>query len=407
MQKSNLRPVDEARQAILDSLSPLAAVDLPLDQLAGRILAQTVTARLSHPSAAVSAMDGWAVRQQDIASLPARLAIIGEAGAGHPFSGDVTPGSAVRIFTGGLIPQGADTIIIQEEAEKLAENQVQINHGTRAGRYIRPAGMDFASGQPLLEKGQKLGARHIALAALAGHGRLSVHRRPKLAILTSGDELVAPGSQPGPGQLINSNSLLLEILAREQGADVLGLGILPDRPGALDKRLAAAEKPDLIVTTGGASVGDHDHIVSDLQKNPNSSVDFWKIAMRPGKPLIFGHWQGIPLLGLPGNPVSAAVCGLNFLVPALARLQGSIFHPPIITARLASDLPANDQREDYIRARLSWSEKDGWTAFPANKQDSAMLKTLAEADGLIIRKPHASACPAGSEVRLMRLPAGF
>ena len=407
MANSRLRPVAEARAAILAPLSPMPVEKVALADAFGRILAADLSASLSHPAAAVSAMDGWAVRAADITSLPALLPVAGESGAGHPFPSPLPDGQAVRIFTGALLPAGADTIIIQEEAEKQGADQVLIQKGNPPGRYIRPAGMDFANGDRLLAKGKRLGARHIALAALGGLSQLPVYQRPRLAILTSGDELVPPGQKPGPGQLVNSNSLLLELLARTAGAEPVNLGILPDRAGALDARLKTAEKPDMIVTTGGASVGDHDHIVSDLQANPNASLDFWKIAMRPGKPLIFGHWHGIPLLGLPGNPVSAAVCAFNFLLPALAALQDTRLDWPVTQARLATPLPENDSREDYIRTRLARDAAGLWTAHPASQQDSAMLKTLAEADGFIIRPPHAAACPVGSEVPVLRLPDGF
>jgi molybdopterin molybdotransferase len=407
MPTSPLRPVAEARQAILARLSPMPVEQVSLAEAFGRILAADLPASLSHPAAAVSAMDGWAVRAGDVASLPALLPIAGESGAGHPYPARLPDGQAVRIFTGALLPEGADTIIIQEEAEKQGSGKVLIQKNTPAGRYIRPAGMDFTAGDRLLAKGERLGARHIALAALGGLSQLPVYQKPRLAILTSGDELVPPGQTPGPGQLINSNSLLLELLARDAGAEPVNLGILPDRAGALGERLGRAEKPDMIVTTGGASVGDHDHIVSDLKANPNASLDFWKIAMRPGKPLIFGHWHGIPLLGLPGNPVSAAVCAFNFLLPALAALQDTRLDWPVTHARLATPLPENDQREDYIRARLARDEAGGWIAHPASQQDSAMLKTLVEADGFIIRPPHAAACHTGSEVPVLRLPDGF
>ena len=407
MANKTLRPVAEARAAILAPLSPMPVESVLLTEAFGRVLADDLSASLSHPAAAVSAMDGWAVRAADIASLPAVLPVAGESGAGHPYAASLPEGEAVRIFTGALLPDGADTIIIQEESEKQGAAQVLIQKSNPPGRYIRSAGMDFAAGDRLLARGERLGARHIALAALGGFSQLPVYRRPRLAILTSGDELVPPGQTPGPGQLINSNSLLLELLARNAGAEPMNLGILPDRAGALDDRLEAADRPDMVVTTGGASVGDHDHIVSDLQANPEARLDFWKIAMRPGKPLIFGHWHGIPLLGLPGNPVSAAVCAFNFLLPALAALQNTRLDWPVTQARLATPLPENDQREDYIRTRLDRDATGHWTAHPARKQDSAMLKTLAEADGFIIRPPRAAACPAGSEVPVLRLPDGF
>ena len=413
MNRPALLPVDEARAAILASLTPTAIETRTPYNAHNAYLAAPIVAGLDHPAAAVSAMDGFAYGASDSADLVSNgLTLIGESAAGTPFDTPLKTGQAVRIFTGALLPDGADTILIQEDA-KIDKNRLLAAHSgadtlPAAGRYVRRRAQDFAAGDLLISPGTKLTMRHLALAALAGITDLPCHRAPVIAVATTGDELVPPGQPPLPGQLVNSNSLLLSHFIRAAGAIPVDLGILPDQPGALHDALTAAGPLDLIVTTGGASVGDHDHIVSDLTDDPASHLNFWKIAMRPGKPLIWANWRGVPLLGLPGNPVSTAVCALQFLGPAIDRLMGGPGRGgDIFTARLTTDLPENDKRQDYLRARLETPSTDTPHVTPASRQDSAMMHKLAQADCLIIRPPFAKAAKAGDSVQCQALPPGF
>jgi len=388
--------VAEARARILGGLRPVAAETVALAQAAGRVLARPVTARLTQPPAAVSAMDGYAVRAAD-ATLGARLAVVGAAPAGHPFAGAFGPGQAVRIFTGGYVPEGADAILLQEDAT-AADGQVQVNEAVTAGRWVRPAGLDFALGEALLAPGRRLRARDIGLAAAANHPWLAVHRRPRIGILATGDEIALPGDPLPAGGIVSSNAHALAALVHAAGAEAVVLPIAPDDADAIAALAAGARGCDLLVTTGGASVGEHDLVQRALQPG-GFTLDFWKIAMRPGKPLIWGMLGDVPLLGLPGNPVSALVCGVVFLLPALAVLGGLPAGETATEAAVAgADLPANDQREDYLRCHL-----ESGVATPFPRQDSSMLKTLARADALLIRAPHAPAVARGTPVRIIHL----
>ena len=390
--------VAEARGRILAALSPLGAETVPLADAAGRVLAQPVAARLTQPPAAVSAMDGYAVRAAD-AGLGARLRVLGSAPAGHPFAGTVEPGGAVRIFTGAPIPAGADGILLQEDAE-AHDGLVTVREAVTAGRWVRPAGLDFAAGEALLAPGRRLRARDIGLAAAANHPWLAVHRRPRIGILATGDEIALPGDPLPAGGIVSSNAHALAAMVRAAGAEPVVLPIAPDDADAIAALAAGARGCDLLVTTGGASVGEHDLVQKALGPQ-GFALDFWKIAMRPGKPLIWGRLGEVPLLGLPGNPVSALVCGVVFLLPALAALAGlPAAATPTTRAVAGADLAANDQREDYLRSSLA----EG-VATPFPKQDSSMLKTLARADALLIRAPHAAPLPAGSPVEVIDLAA--
>ncbi len=393
-----MQSVAEARSRILSALRPLPAETVALAEAAGRVLARAVEARLTQPPAAVSAMDGYAVRAAD-AVLGARLAVVGAAPAGRPFAGRVGPGQAVRIFTGAYVPEGADGILLQEDASAEA-GVVVVNEAVTAGRWVRSAGLDFSAGETLLEAGQRLGARDIGLAAAANHPWLAVHRRPRIGILATGDEIALPGDPLPAGGIVSSNAHALAALVRAAGAEPLVLPIAPDDADAIATLAAGARGCDMLVTTGGASVGEHDLVQKALGPQ-GFALDFWKIAMRPGKPLIWGRLGDVPLLGLPGNPVSALVCGVVFLLPALAVLGGLRAAESITEAAVAGvDLPANDQREDYLRSSLVTG-----VVTPFGRQDSSMLKTLARADALLIRSSHAPPLPAGSAVRIINLSA--
>ena len=397
-----LMPVADARQRVLDAMMPVSAETVPLSDGLGRVLAHDVIACVTQPPMAVSAMDGYAVRAADVADVPCILEIVGEAPAGGAYDGVVGPGQTVRIFTGGPLPQGADAIVIQEDTARDGD-RVTINEVSAAGRFVRPAGLDFSTGDVGIQIGRVLTARDIALAAAMNVPWLRVRRRPKIAVLATGDELVMPGEAIGPNQIVSSNNVGLSAMIRAAGGEAVDLGIARDDADSLRTLAQGARSADLLVTIGGASVGDHDLIQSVLGEpvdgNKGLAVDFWRIAMRPGKPLIFGHLGDVPMLGLPGNPVSALVCGLIFLRPAIAALLGSEDPGPKLSrVTLGEDLRENDRRQDYLRAKLSTDDNGQSIATPFGKQDSSMLSRLAQADCLIVRPPHAPAAAAGDTV---------
>jgi len=395
-------PVADALARMTAAFSPLAAEQVALADALGRVLAEDVAARVTHPPAAVSAMDGYAVRHDDVAALPATLRVIGAAPAGGAFDGTVAAGEAVRIFTGGPVPDGADCIVIQEDTEADGERVTIAAAGPR-GHYIRPAGLDFSAGDVGLRAGRVLTARDIGFAAAMNVPWLRVRRRPRVAILSSGDELVNPGDPLGPHQIISSNGISLAAFVVACGGDAINLGIAADDERILTTMAAGARGADLLVTSGGASVGDHDLIQKALG-GTGLEVDFWKVAMRPGKPLLFGRLGETPLLGLPGNPVSSLVCAVIFLRPIMATMLG-VARPdgPPMTARTGLDLAENDRRQDYLRATLARDDDGDLTATPFGKQDSSMLSRLARADCLIVRPPHAPALAAGGRVEIIPL----
>lgn len=393
--------VEAARERILGALVATPAETVALSEGWGRVLARPVRSRLAQPPADVSAMDGYAVRAAD-AEAGARLRVTGQAPAGHPHDGAVGPGEAVRIFTGGIVPPGADAILLQEDAE-AAGAEVLVRETVRPGRWLRRQGLDFAADETLLPAGRRLTARDIGLAAAANHAWLTVHRRPRIGILATGDEIALPGDPIPPGGIVSSNAHALAALVRAGGGDPLVLPIAPDDREAIVEAAAAARTCDLLVTTGGASVGDHDLVQSALGP-VGFALDFWQIAMRPGKPLIWGRLGETPLLGLPGNPVSSLVCGVLFLLPAIERLLGrEAAAPRTIAARTGAALPANDQRHDHLRASLEAAPDGVPVATAFALQDSSMLKTLARADALILRPPHAPAAPVGAAVTVIPL----
>lgn len=394
--------VEEARLRILEAMRPTSPEMTHLADGWGRVSAAPVLARLTQPPADVSAMDGYALRAQD-GTLGARLDVIGEAAAGHPFDRAIGHGQAVRLFTGSVVPDGADAILLQEDAERDGD-MVLLREAVRPGRHIRRKGQDFAVGDAVIPAGRRLGARDIGLAAAANHPWLAVHRRPRVAILATGDEIAMPGEPIPPGGIVSSNSHALAALVRSGGAEPLVLPVAPDSREAIAVAAKGSADCDMLVTTGGASVGDKDLVQAGLAEL-GFELDFWKIAMRPGKPLIFGRFGAVPVLGLPGNPVSALVCAILFLLPALARmsgLPGSV--PPRTLARLGAAVPANDHRADHLRAVLHEdADGGGLVATPFPVQDSAMLSKLASAGCLILRPPSAPALPSGSEVSVIRL----
>ncbi len=395
--------VGEARDRILAPLRATPAETVALADAWGRVLAAPVAARLTQPPADVSAMDGYALRAVD-GALGTRLRVIGAAPAGHPFEGAVGPGEAVRLFTGSVVPQGADTILLQEDADRAGDT-VEVREACLAGRHIRRAGQDFTAGDVLLAPGRRLGARDIGLAAAGNHPWLQVHRRPRVAVLATGDEIAMPGDPIGPGGIVSSNSHAIAALVRAGGGEPMLLPVVRDDREAIAAVVDGLGGMDMLVTTGGASVGEHD-LVQQALSDRGFALDFWKIAMRPGKPLIAGRVSGVPVIGLPGNPVSALICAALFLLPSLDVLGGlAAAAPRIERATLGAPLAANDRRADHLRASLDTRPGGALVATPFPRQDSGMLSLLARADALILRAPLAEALPEGADVEVIRLAA--
>jgi molybdopterin molybdotransferase len=394
--------VAQALDHVLSHAVPLPPEQVPLDDALGRVLAADLEALRTQPPADVSAMDGYAARASDVATAPVELRVIGEVAAGRPFTSAVGTGQAARIFTGGVMPAGADTVVVQEITERKPD-AVTVLKPVSKGRHIRRQGLDFRRGDTLFSAGHRLSARDLALLAGMNHPIVPVHRRPKVALFATGDELVPPGTEPGPGQIVYSNGFALAALARQEGTAVVDLGLVKDKlePTVAAVRAARQDAADILVTTGGASVGEYD-LVHKAFAAEGMDLSFWKVAMRPGRPLMYGRLAGMQVLGLPGNPVSAYVCAFLFLVPLIRRMSGrSDLAMPTESALLGSDLSANDERADYLRATLrESSEGPIATAFPV--QDSSMMVPLAKADCLIIRKPYAPASAAGSRCVIVR-----
>ncbi len=393
--------VDEARDRILAALRPTPSEIVALASAWNCVTAAPVIARLTQPPADVSAMDGYALRAAD-GSLGATLHVIGSAPAGHPFAGTVGSGQAVRLFTGSVVPGGADAILLQEDAT-ASGTEVRVDEAVATGRHIRRAGQDFAAGDTVVPAGRRLTVRDIGLAAAANHPWLTVHRRPRIAILATGDEIAMPGEPIPTGGIVSSNSHALAALVRAAGGEPVVLPIAADTREAVAAVADSVHGMDMLVTTGGASVGDHDLVIESL-KTRGLELDFWQIAMRPGKPLLFGKLGPVGVLGLPGNPVSALVCSILFLLPALSRLAGlPAAPPPTIRAIAGAGLRANDHRADHLRATVSTDSQGRTVVTPFPVQDSAMLRRLALADALILRAPNAPAVSEGAEVSVIRL----
>jgi molybdopterin molybdotransferase len=393
--------VDEAAGRIAAGFACLPTERVGIAEAFGRVLAENAIATFDQPPHAMSAMDGYAVRAADIATVPTQLQVIGAAPAGRPFAGSLGKGEAVRIFTGGVVPEGADSIVIQEDTESSGA-RVTVKEAPKRAQHVRKAGLDFATGDVLLTRGRRLSARDVALLAAAGFASVPVARKPHVAIVATGDELTPPGEPRSPGGVVASSTYALAAMVQNWGGIARDLGILPDRAEAFAELPRAAKGADLIVTQGGDSVGDHDLVKSALTPH-GFALDFWKIAMRPGKPLIFGRLGATPLIGLPGNPVSAMVCAILFLKPAIAAMLGVPYAPKLGAARLTTALPANGSRQDYIRARLLDGGHGTLLAEPFAIQDSAMQKVFAEAEALIIREIGAPAAPPGTQVQVLLL----
>jgi molybdopterin molybdotransferase len=398
-----LMPVTEALKRVLADARPLPARRVPLHEALGCVLTEDINALRTQPPADVSAMDGYAVRAADVAQTPVTLKLVGEVAAGHPFEGEVKAGQTARIFTGGLMPAGADTVVVQEIATRDGD-KVSFQKPTAKGRNVRYLGIDFRKDQVLLKKGRRLNDRDLMLAAAMNHAAVAVHRRPKVAVLGTGDELVAPGSEPAEGQIVYSNGFALMALSRSEGAEVLDLGVARDR---LEEIVAAIRKArdwgaDVLLTSGGASVGEHDLVQRALIAE-GLKLSFWRMAMRPGRPMLHGRLGAMQVLGVPGNPVSSYVCAFLFLVPLLRRLIGrGDYERTPQSARLGCDVRANDERADYQRATLT-DGPDGPIATPVPDQDSSLMVPLTQADCLLIREAHAPAAKAGSPCVILKL----
>ena len=392
--------VEEAAARIVAAFNPTDSEVVSIAEAAGRVLAADAVAKSDQPPAPVSAMDGYAVRATDVANVPVSLRIIGASPAGHPFAGVVKASEAVRIFTGGVVPEGADAIVIQENTESDGA-QVTVKAAAKEGQHVRPKGLDFARDTVLAQAGCRLGARDVSLLAAGDIAQVTVQRRPVVLFVATGDELSRPGEPRKPGGIVASSGYGLAAMIEEWGGIARDLGILTDTEDAIASIAASAKEADIVVTLGGASVGDHDLIQKALGPK-GFALDFWKIAMRPGKPLIFGRLGATPLLGLPGNPVSSLVCAMLFLKPAIAVMLGTATKTPLLSAQLIAPLRENDSRQDYLRARTEMRDGELWAeAFAV--QDSSMLRPLALADALIVRAPHAAAADAGSRVYILPL----
>lgn len=398
--------VEEARARILGALAPVGTETVALPDALGRVTAEPLVARRTQPPMAVSAMDGYAVRAADVADSPVRLDVITEIAAGSGYDGEIAPGTCARIFTGAPVPRGADTIVVQEDTDPDGEDGVTIRESAARGTYVRRAGLDFEAGEALIEAGRALTARDIGLAAAMNIPWITVHRRPRVAILSTGDEIALPGDPIGPNQIVSSNGPALAAAVIAAGGAPTLLSIARDDADALRVVAAGAIGHDFLLTTGGASVGKHDLVGSALEAS-GLELDFWKIAMRPGKPLMFGSLAGVPMLGLPGNPVSALVCFLLFGEPALKALQGRRSTDPVLeTAILDAPLPENDRREDYLRARLTTDSTGTMRVAPFPKQDSSMMRRLADAGALIRRMPFAKPALLGERVEIIKFFQG-
>jgi molybdopterin molybdotransferase len=394
--------VREAHARVIAAFESLPAEMVSVADAAGRVLAVPPEARLTQPPSDLSAMDGYAVRAADVPAAPTTLTLVGQAPAGGSYDHALKPGEAVRIFTGGPLPMGADSIVIQEDT-KAEGSKITILEAPRPGRHIRKAGLDFKAGDRPFPAGRTLTTRDVALAAAMNLPWLGVHRKPRIAILSTGDELVMPGEPVGRNQIVSSSGIAVAALVRAWGGEPTLFDIAVDDARLIESRIAAGAQHDLLVTLGGASVGDHDLVQAAL-KAQGFAMDFWRIAMRPGKPLMFAAKDRARVLGLPGNPVSTMVCALLFLKPALERMLGQPGElVGTLPARLAVAMKENDTREDYVRSRLARDTDGALTVEPHPVQDSSMLSVLAASDGLLVRPAHDPARKAGDVVRVIDL----
>lgn len=404
MSKPTLLPMEEALSRIMAvaSARPRLTESLPVAAADGRVLAQNLVALRTQPPYALSTMDGFALQAADTAPPGQPLRIMGESAAGHAFSGTIGKGEAIRIYTGAKLPEGADAVLLQERARVEGEtlfSAISLAPGT----FIRVKGADFSRGEALLEAGTRFTPARLALAAAMNHAEVPVFRQPRIALLATGDELVNPGTADDDA-IIATNIIAIAAMARAAGAIILDLGIARDTRESLRSAFlrAKAEGADCLVTIGGASVGKHD-LVRPVAESLGAKLDFYKIAMRPGKPLNFGALDAMLLLGLPGNPVSSILCTRLFLLPLIAALQGETHEETPETALLGAALKENDERQDYLRATLTRNQDGALVATAFPRQDSALLSVLAKAQALIIRPPFAPAAEAGEACRILRL----
>lgn len=397
-----LLPVASALEQILSGIGSPAEEMVSVFAADGRVLTRDLVAMFTQPPFAASAMDGYAVYGQDAAPVGARWTVVGESAAGRGFAGRVGPGEAVRIFTGAPVPADCETVVIQEDVARDGDVIVATD-ATASGANIRRAGNDFAQDDVLLRRGHRLDPHALTLAAAMGHGEVPVARRPVVAILATGDELVPPGARPGPDQIVSSNPAGIAALVTRAGGVPLQLGIVADRMDELRAAIAQARGADILITIGGASVGDHD-LVGPALKEEGIDLAFWKVAIRPGKPLMFGRLDRTRVMGLPGNPVSALITARVFLVPLIHALLG--IEPgarDLETAILTQPLEANGPRLHLMRAKLGRDASGVLTVTPMPSQDSSLLSALVEADCLIWREPDAALAAAGDAVRIQRL----
>nr|WP_245197578.1 gephyrin-like molybdotransferase Glp [Jiella mangrovi] len=397
--------VEDARERLVVAAEPIRrTVAVSLCEAAGRVLAEDVVAKRTQPGFDASAMDGYALRAADTAAPFHPLAVIGESAAGRAFSGKVGPGEAVRIFTGAPVPEGADAILIQEDAERTADGALLPKEAVSPSQHIRPAGVDFSAGGILVKAGTLLSPGAVALAASGGHPRLTVLDRPKVAVLATGDELVSPGEAVGPSQIVASNSYGVAALVEASGGVVVDCGIAKDDEdeiaGHLDRALS--EGCDCFVTIGGASVGDHD-LIGKVFSARKVEMAFLKVAMRPGKPLMAGRIGAMRLVGLPGNPASSMVAATLFLAPLVARLAGRPDRPMARRAILGADIPENGPRTDFMRSQTALGEDGSLVVTPLSRQDSSLLSIYAAAQVLLMRPPHAPAARAGEPCQVVDL----
>jgi molybdopterin molybdotransferase len=395
--------VVEARGLVLANVEPLAAEVVPLHDCGWRVLAADIVATRTQPPFNAAAMDGYALHDAD-AHEGAELAVIGESAAGRSFNGVVSTGECIRIFTGAPVPSGVTSVVMQEDVSSVAPQRIRIDKPILAGRHIRARGLDFEDGRLLVTRGSLLDSATLSLCAAGGHANLPVVRRPKVAILATGDELVSPGQATGPDQIVASNTYGVAAIARKHGAEILDLGIVQDDKNLIFSTVKRAfdDGADILVTLGGASVGDHD-LIKPVLADFGLALGFWQIAMRPGKPLMHARHGMAHVLGLPGNPVSSLVCAHLFLVPLICALSGRKHEPHIIEAVTETAMRENDKREDYVRAFVTKHTDGSHTVRAFDLQDSSMLSTLAASNGLIVREPFAPAASAGDTVKVLML----
>lgn len=408
MSLDKLIPAEGALQIVLDGIKPTASKKTPLATAANRILCEDLVSLRTQPPFDASAMDGYAVRQEDLSNLPVELSVIGESRAGVPYNdGVINSGEAVRIFTGAVVPEGADSIVIQENTKTENQSRINVLSGVPKGKFIRKAGLDFSEGEKLLLKGQELTPSRLALAASMNHAEVFVHEEPKIALLSTGDELVLPGNTLEDGQIIASNTFGLLASIQNSGGKPLDLGIIPDTTDALKAAFINALEAgvDLIVTTGGASVGDHD-LVMQSAKEIGFEFRIAKIAMRPGKPFLFAslvhNGKTVYLTGLAGNPVSSLVAFNVFVRPMIQLMSGrSAEAIARQSAILGRDLGENDERAEYMRATLETTPDGQLVATPFDSQDSSMLANLVRAQCLVYRAVKAPAANVGDPVEIV------